>query len=501
MARKAQSKDNAANLAADADASIPRISLGETGFTGLRVTNKQIVEESNRVFRYPSTLKVVSEMKVDPTVAAALNIYKIMIGRVKWTVKPPEDATDKEIARAKFVESCMDDMDSTWNNFISEVTSYLPYGFAVIEKVMRRRLKRNGSKFNDGLVGLAKLAPRGQDTIKNWYFSPDGREFLGVGQSIANLENSYRYVNVTNAEDGLVTIPREKFLLFCADSEKDNPQGRSILKSVYLPYKQLTLLKDQLMLGVSKDLQGIPKVGMPVKYFDTNASAEDRAVYQGFKDIVDGLAAGTRSGIMYPLIFDEISKQPLFSVDLLEAKGGKAFDIPGIIKSLQNDILTALNVDIIKLGSDSKGSFSLADSKENLLAMALEFRLQEIRAVLNKDLMVDLFRRNGWDIERLPTFEFGDLVDIDTEAFSKLIQRCASVGLVNADKDIINKVREVIGVPIIPEDQEIDRDTLIGSTSRSGDGMAAGKSGNGTSDIGGDSNKQDASAANADNKA
>jgi phage gp29-like protein len=94
-------------------------------------------------------------MKTDPTVAAALNVYRMMLTRVKWRVAPPENATETEKQRAKFVESCMSDMEGTWSQFMAEVVTYLEYGFSVQEKVFRRRLTRNGSKYSDGLVGLA----------------------------------------------------------------------------------------------------------------------------------------------------------------------------------------------------------------------------------------------------------------------------------------------------------------------------------------------------------
>ena len=63
-------------------------------------------------------------------------------------------------------------------SFITEVCTYLDYGFAIHEKVFRRRLKANGSKFNDSIIGWRKLPVRSQSTISNWLFSDDGRELL-----------------------------------------------------------------------------------------------------------------------------------------------------------------------------------------------------------------------------------------------------------------------------------------------------------------------------------
>ena len=51
----------------------------------------------------------------------------------------------------------------------------------------------------------------------------------------------------------------------------------------------------------------------------------------------------------------------------------------------------------IRLGQDGVGSYSLADSKTNMLAMAIESRLKEIRDVLNSELIPFLSRLNGWN--------------------------------------------------------------------------------------------------------
>lgn len=493
MAKK--QPENAA-LEADPEQVVPRISLSEVGFSGLRVTNRQIIEEKQRTFIWPQMLQVVEEMSADPTVSTAFNVYNMLMSRIDWCVEPPEGATDAEKERAKFVESCMHDMEGSWTSFMTEVLTYLKYGYQITEKVYRRRLKKNGSKHNDGLVGLKKLAPRGQDTISKWYFSEDGRELEGVGQNINFLENSWRYANLKN-EDSVLKINRNKFLLFSADGTKGNPQGRSLLRAVFLPYKQLTLLKDQLMLGVAKDLQGIPTFYIPPKYLDPNASAEDKAVYESFKSIVNGLADGTQKGIILPKIIDQDTKENLVDLELIEAKGGKAFDIPSIIAALQTDILTALSVDVVKLGANSVGSYSLASSKENILAMAIEYRLKEIQEVLNSDLMRQLYELNGWDTSRMAKFVYSDVIDLDMELISKFVQRISAVGMLVKDHATLNVIRQAMGVEPIPEDVSLDDLEFTGNSSRSGDGMEKG-SGNGTSD---DVSEKDNSAGNPENAA
>ena len=58
--------------------------------------------------------------------------------------------------------------------------------------MFERRLRSNGSRYNDGLVGWKKLAQRNQNTITGWKFSEDGRELLSVEQSVANLSSSVK---------------------------------------------------------------------------------------------------------------------------------------------------------------------------------------------------------------------------------------------------------------------------------------------------------------------
>src|SRR5205814_1752555 len=146
--------------------------------------------------------------------------------------------------------------------------------------------------------------PRPQDSIRHWNFSEDGRDLLSVGQSIRNMENSALFMNLADP-NGLITIDRSKFLLFSADSIKGNPEGKSILKSVYLPYKQLSLLKDQLMLGVSKDIASVPVIYIPPKYMAAEATPAEQAVYQAYLNAAQAIADGKQRSLVMPLVIDE----------------------------------------------------------------------------------------------------------------------------------------------------------------------------------------------------
>jgi hypothetical protein len=500
MAAKKTPGGNKAALSADPDVAIPRISLKEVGFVGLKSSNGYIIEQPIREFRYPAMLKVVDEMRNNPTVATCLSAYRLLMNRAQWDVEAPVGATPQQIERANFVKSVMHDMDSSWQSTVASWFPALEYGFHIAEKVYRRRLRKNGSKFNDGLVGLKKLAPRSQTSIQRWEFSDDGRDLVGVEQTLRYMDKAYLFTDNLD-EHGLIHIPREKFLLFNVDATNDNPEGKSILQAVYLAYKQLMLLQDQELLGVAKDVQGILKITAPPRYFDPNASDSDKAVLAGYQAIINNYNSGTQRGLLVPAMSDPESGQAMFTYELLESKGLSKYDVDAIIKRLQGDIMSALSCDLLKMGMDTAGSFSLQDGDTNILTMAVAQRLQEMAEVLNNDLIPQLFALNGWDDTELPRFIFSDISSTSMEEFSKFVQRTFSVGGMEIDRGVLNRIREVGGFPLKPEDEVVDTDnlstTLAGKASSAAEGMAVGVTGDGTSTNPGGN---DSSTQNADNK-
>lgn len=488
-----------AALQPDSDSTIPRISLKEQGFSALKTRNGKMLEESVAAFRYPAMLKVVAEMKYSPPVSIGLGAINTLMNRADVMVEPILGETSVDKARRDYLLSVLHDMDSSWQATMQSISTYKEYGHQVSEIVLRRRLFKNGSRFNDGLVGLKGLKNRPQNSIAKWNFSEDGRTLESISQSIANVENSHRFQNLTD-ENGFIIIPREKFILFRSDPDGDNPEGVSILRSAYLAYKQLSLLTDNLMVGVAKDIAGIPYAQLPPKFMDPNASVEDAAVYTATKTLIDNVANGQQKGIIFPKMIDPDTKGDLFSFSLLEQKGGKAYDLPVIIKMLQANILSVLSCDSIVMGAEKGGSLSLQDSGTNLLALQVAYRLSEIANTLNQELVPLLWRMNGWSTERLPKIKFKDVSSVSLEEFSKYIQRVMSVGGLEMDRGVMNKIREVGGFEVLPEDAPIDKENLstalAGKSSNASEGMAVGVNGDGTSKSPGG---KDSSTQNSEN--
>ena len=235
----------------------PRVRMSEIGYLGLRATAGQVLEESNVKLRFPYWLREVEEMRKDPSVAVAIQLYRMMIGRVNWRVEPPVGATEQQKERAKAIASMMHDMEHSWSSFINEVTTMIEYGFCVNEKVYKRRTKES-SKFNDNLIGWKKLPIRSQSTIRKWKFNPDGRGVEAVYQSLFNLTNmgvlsdSNPSLVSMGVSGSLIEIPRNKFLLFNCDTRNGSPIGNAPLKAAWLSYQYKKIIQEQEFSGLSR---------------------------------------------------------------------------------------------------------------------------------------------------------------------------------------------------------------------------------------------------------
>lgn len=461
-------------LKKDPDTVIPRMALAEVGTTGLKISSGEIIQESQRSFRFPYFIQTVEEMRNNPTVGAAMNVYRFMLTEPNWRVKQPATATKIEIERAEITNTMLHDMEHSWGSFMNSLIPYLEYGFSIHNIVPYRRLTRNGSKYNDGLVGIRKLPVRNQNTIRKWRFNDSGDTLLKVEQSVDHIEDyKTRFKNIN--ENGNIDLPRSSFLLFTASPTAGNPQGNSMFKNIYLSFKQLTLLQDQQLLSVTKDVQGQLKIEVPTQYMAGEQSVDKGATVESLKKVISTYNRGESSGMIVPQIVDSESKLKHFDYSLMESKGGARNNTAELIKGLQNDIAQALSVDILKLGANGSGSFALAESKTSILALAIDSRLREIQSVLNSELIPFIYRMNGWELTNLPTFEYGDVEEINLDSLGSFLQRVGAADLIEVDRDVMNMVRRAVRLEEKPEDEPVDWESVPSAkgnpTSKSGDSM------------------------------
>ena len=79
----------------------------------------------------------------------------------------------------------MHDMSVSWQDALSEMLSFLTFGWSYHEILYKRRQGRRAdsrsSRYDDGLIGWQDFAIRAQDSLVRWEYGPDD-ELRGMVQ-------------------------------------------------------------------------------------------------------------------------------------------------------------------------------------------------------------------------------------------------------------------------------------------------------------------------------
>ncbi len=474
-----------------------KFQLSSIGYTGVRMLDGVMKEELDTTLDFPNNIKVYKEMSYHPAINAALSLYQTMVSKATFRIVEPKNATAKERKQAKIINEMLHDMETPLEDVITDIMTMTVYGFSVMEKVYRRRNKASGSMYTDGLIGIRKIAYRNQESIDKFIFDDNGNELLGVKQDLSRLNDPYQ--RYKGRSELTVVLPKSKVMLFNLGRGMSNPFGVSPLRDVHLPWKYLTAIEQLEAEGVAKDLQGLPVLQIPAQYMSEDASPEQKAIYEQFKNIIRNLQTNSQSGLILPSAVDPDTRQPLFKLDLLSTEGGKKnFDTSKVKDYYRTMIFIGMNADILLMGNTQTGSFALGSIKTSMTGSYVEGILKKIVRVFNDDLIKQIYELNGWDVTRRCVMDYEGFEDADLESFSKAIQRMAAVSMLPRTPEVVNQILTQLGLDELPPDTDLDSLFPQEMQSRSGDGMVEGMP-SGTGEATGDTG--DASSNNADNAA
>lgn len=475
------------------DEVLAKARVGELAYTGLKTDDGVVRENVLKQLIFPRNIQTYKEMSFDSSIASATSTIRDFIQGVEWEFEEPENGLDPNYPKG-FLKECADDMERTFADYISESLSILEYGFSVQEKVYKTRNNKGKfkSKYDDGLIGWAKFPSRSQDTIRKWLWSDDGRELVGVQQDLALVSGTN--FNRFNQHKQKINIPRNRFMLFRYNPVRDNPEGQSPLNSCYISWMYKKQLEETEASGIAKDMGGMMLIELPPEYMAKDAPQDKKDVYNYCTNLIRNYHVNQQSGIVFPRFFDD-SKNNVFGIKLIGVEGsGKQYDVGATIKRHDMKILMTFLADVLALGHDGVGSYSLSSDKTNLLSKKISSVLSYITKVFNEDVIPDTFARNGWSTKVLPKLVHSDLEKLPMEDLSKYIQRVVTSGAVEVDKSMSNFLRDQLPLKREGLGEKLDPELMPIGTSAAGEGN--GTSGVGTTQSGGSS-----SDSNSDNKA
>lgn len=408
----------------------------------LRTMSGKILEESRQDLQHPFAITTFDKMMKEPIVSLGPNVYKMQINRVPWRIVVPDDSPPEEKKRAKLLNRNLHDLERPWKEYVGEFCNILKYGFMPLEKIYKDK-NYDGEKFF-GWDHFPVIAPI---SVDKWYQKSNGA-LAGLRQVIGGLNDLRGSLGDSNN----VELHRNKFLLFRYNPEKDNPEGNSPLKNVYIAWKYLSLIEEIEAVQIQKDLGGILNAGIPLEYFIKAIEEPDGPEAEFVSKLEAELAAvsnGDQNFFLRANAYEEgAGGKPLYTVETLETRNSSSNSTSEIVQRHANKILMAFFADVLKLGQDGVGSYALADSKTSILAMAIESVLMSITDTLNHDLIRQTYRLNRWEYnpETSARFEFGDLEKLDLDVASKFIQRILSTEGMERTDDLNDLARELLGL-------------------------------------------------------
>lgn len=408
-------------------------SLKELGRLGQKRYGGFFYEEFLKELQGKKGIAVFQEMSEnDDTVGAILFSIEMLIRQAVWDVQAGGTTPADEEAK-DFILSCMDDMQDTWSDTISEILSFLTYGWSAHEIVYKRRCgkradPRLNSKYTDGLIGWQKLPIRSQDTLYEWRYD--------------NKDNIIGLVQNPPPDFGLIEIPAEKLLLFKTKSRKGNPEGRSILRNAYRDWYFKRRIQEIEGIGIERDLAGFPTLTAPegMNIWD-DEDPEMVAIRVAAEAIVQNVRRDSLEGIVLP---------SGWTLSLLSTGGRRQFDTSAIIERYDSRIAMTVLADFILLGHQSVGSFALSSDKTKMFSMAIGSYLDIICEVFsNKAIpaLIDMNREHFNGISDYPRLIHGDVENANLEKLGNYISQMVNCGALIPDESVEDFIRDAAGMP------------------------------------------------------
>lgn len=459
----------------------------EMGSLGLNSIRSFTAFLHNHETKFPESIRTYREMGEDPDVATALDATYTFVDRAFFDFRiESNQGSNKSKKAAKFIDFCLRNMEAPLRQYIRSLLTYKQYGFSLAEKVYMQDQDPKSPYF--GMWRLQKLAFRPQDTIdliEPFTYSDDGREILTVNQ---NITSSMLSKALPKTLVGKHAIPMQKVILIGNNITDNNPMGVSPLAAVYRSWREKSLIQEYEVVGVSKDLGGMPVLMVPSSILNRaslNPNGEEAQSLRVLQENIANLHAGEQSYMVLPSDVYESTSMRQYDLVFQGVEGtGKQFDTQALIKQRQLDIFNRFGAGTLINGTGE-------ESEDALLTHYIERDVNLVCEAINTQIIPQLLRLNGFVVDQqdMPVFESGKISSPDLDVVSSAIQRVMGVNAIPKTPEVINEFLGMFGIKYrVPDEvvndpakwEEYLTNYMSDGESRSGDGIAAG-TGNGTS--------------------
>lgn len=414
-------------------------SYGITGLTRYGTVSR-VYEEFLRELQGPQGMKNYREMlDNDPIIGAIMFAAMHLCRKVNFKFKPHDSSQQAKMVADFIGGAIFDDMESAWPDTLSEILTMLPYGWAMLEFRMKRRLGmgvpdmappdlgsqvvggvgyvapfNSPSRFSDGRIGFRSWSLRSQETLFMWEFDEDSNAI--VMQQMAPPDYRIR------------RIPLAKTFHFRTQVAKNNPEGRSMIRNAWTSYYLKKNLQIFEGIGIERSLAGYPMIQIEKPDPKNNLYAPDIwnpkdenmvALLSQLKTIVRSVRRDEQQGLVMPW---------WAKFSLVSTSNRSTFDTNAIIARYDQRMAMSVMADFIMLGHEAVGSKALASTKISLFTSALSSFLDTVCAIINRKAVPLLLNFNGLPQELAPTMEHGDVENVNLQELGDFIAKVSGTG-------------------------------------------------------------------------
>ena len=390
----------------------------EVGLTGLNEHSGIIQQDFLRELRISGNgpgYKMFDEMRLNsPVIGGLLLSIEQSIRAADWMFTSEEGNEDP---RLELLNESLDNMSFSLNDHITEILTMLPFGFSIFEIVYERV---------GGKMLWRKFGFRGQDTVFRWIMDEQGGIFGFIQQTTKRL-----------AQD---PIPIEKLVLYRTKVERNNPEGRSILRTGYTSYYYAKSLQQIEAIGIERDLTGLPVLTMP-EMADPDGDDKTEA-----EEIVRRIRNDEQAGLVLT---------PGWDFRLIGSESQRLIDVGAVISRYEKRMLMASLAQFLVLGMDQIGALSLSEDQTDFFNMSVNAFADIISDTFTKFVIPRLMKLNGLEADGL-RLEHSPAGDVDMEMIAKVIQMAAPFIHLTPEDEVW--MRSIFGMPekTVDEIEELD---------------------------------------------
>lgn len=429
--------------------------LATLGTSGLKHSGGLVYEEFLQKLQGSNGVRLYAEMeKNSAAIGAIRQLVRDLARQVKWEVVPNEKSRNKSRAKewAEYVEGCRGDMEHSWADLISEALSMIEYGFAPTEITYKLRRGRGqppefDSKYKDGRIGWRCIEARSQDTLWKWEFSKDTNRLCGMWQNDFWADGRRK----------IVFIPIERIVLFRTESTKNNPEGRSLFRNAVDSYLKLRHVQTVEMIGVERDLTGLPVMEVPLKILEAGSTDPIAlGIRRELEKQLGSLKRHEREFLILPTELTIEGKPTGYKFRLQQSPGAGRIDVSKTKNDYKTDIFQSCLAQFLQLGQNGNGgSRALSEDATDLFSLTMYALLESLREAFQRQAIDRLCTFNNVDDDDIPQLSFGDIDNPNLAKIGAYITALNQAGVLIPDKTLRRHLYGLADLPFYDEETDV----------------------------------------------